>query len=88
MGRNLIMVLLLATVHAASGWTNGQLLIWMDADRASANGRAHAPGETDDANASHRADSVTGAAAGAGHVAARVRGGRIRGRGIGRRRVR
>jgi maltose/maltodextrin transport system substrate-binding protein len=36
MGRNLIMVLLLATVHAASGWTNGQLLIWMDADRASA----------------------------------------------------
>jgi maltose/maltodextrin transport system substrate-binding protein len=36
MGRNLIMVLLLAAVHAASGWTNGQLLIWMDADRASA----------------------------------------------------
>jgi maltose/maltodextrin transport system substrate-binding protein len=36
MGRNLIMVLLLATVHAASGWTNGGLLIWMDADRASA----------------------------------------------------
>jgi maltose/maltodextrin transport system substrate-binding protein len=36
MGRNLIMVSLLAAVHAASGWTNGQLLIWMDADRASA----------------------------------------------------
>jgi maltose/maltodextrin transport system substrate-binding protein len=36
MGRNLIMVLLLATVHTASGWTNGQLFIWMDADRASA----------------------------------------------------
>jgi maltose/maltodextrin transport system substrate-binding protein len=36
MSRNLIMVLLLAAVHAASGWTNGQLLIWMDADRASA----------------------------------------------------
>jgi maltose/maltodextrin transport system substrate-binding protein len=31
MGRNLIMVLLLAAVHAASGWTNGQLLIWMRA---------------------------------------------------------
>src|SRR6201988_2765435 len=36
MGRNLIIVLLLATVHAASGWTNGRVLIWMDADRASA----------------------------------------------------
>jgi hypothetical protein len=36
MGRNLIMVLLLAAVHTASAWTNGQLLIWMDADRASA----------------------------------------------------
>jgi maltose-binding protein MalE len=35
-GRNLIMVLLLAAVHTASAWTNGQLLIWMDADRASA----------------------------------------------------
>ena len=36
MGRNLIMVLLLAGFHTASAWTNGQLLIWMDADRASA----------------------------------------------------
>jgi maltose/maltodextrin transport system substrate-binding protein len=36
MGRNLIVVLLLAAVHSASGWTNGQLLIWMDADRACA----------------------------------------------------
>jgi len=36
MGRNLITVLLLAAVHTASGWTDGQLLIWMDADRASA----------------------------------------------------
>jgi maltose/maltodextrin transport system substrate-binding protein len=36
MGRNLIMVLLLGSVHTASGWTNGQLLIWMDADRACA----------------------------------------------------
>jgi maltose/maltodextrin transport system substrate-binding protein len=36
MGRNLIMVLLLALVHTASAWTNGRLLIWMDADRASA----------------------------------------------------
>src|SRR5258707_11192988 len=30
------MVLLLAAFHTASAWTNGQLLIWMDADRASA----------------------------------------------------
>ncbi len=30
------MVLLLAGFHTASAWTNGQLLIWMDADRASA----------------------------------------------------
>jgi maltose/maltodextrin transport system substrate-binding protein len=36
MGRNLIMVLLLAAVHTASAWTNGRLLIWMDADRACA----------------------------------------------------
>src|SRR5260221_14767205 len=36
MGRNLIMVLLLALVHTASAWTNGRLLIWMDADRGSA----------------------------------------------------
>jgi hypothetical protein len=36
MGRNLIMVLLLAAVHTASAWTNGQLLIWMDTDRACA----------------------------------------------------
>jgi maltose/maltodextrin transport system substrate-binding protein len=36
MGRNLIMVLLFAAVHTASAWTNGQLLIWMDADRACA----------------------------------------------------
>jgi maltose/maltodextrin transport system substrate-binding protein len=36
MGRNLIMVLLLWSVHTASGWTDGQLLIWMDADRACA----------------------------------------------------
>ena len=35
-GRNLIMVLLLAAVHTASAWTNGRLLIWMDADRACA----------------------------------------------------
>src|SRR5258707_6784470 len=34
MGRNLVMVLLLALVHTASAWTNGRLLIWMDADRA------------------------------------------------------
>jgi len=34
MGRNLIMVLILALVHTASAWTNGRLLIWMDADRA------------------------------------------------------
>ena len=27
------MVLLLALVHTASAWTNGRLLIWMDADR-------------------------------------------------------
>src|SRR5258707_9032320 len=36
MGRNLIMVLLLALVHTASAWANGRLLIWMDADRGSA----------------------------------------------------
>jgi maltose/maltodextrin transport system substrate-binding protein len=36
MGQNLIMVLLLTAVHTASGWTNGQLLIWMDSDRARA----------------------------------------------------
>ncbi len=36
MGRNLIMVLFLGPVHTASAWTNGQLLIWMDADRARA----------------------------------------------------
>jgi maltose-binding protein MalE len=30
------MALLLGAVHAAGAWTNGQLLIWMDADRASA----------------------------------------------------
>jgi maltose/maltodextrin transport system substrate-binding protein len=36
MGRNLIMALLLGAVHSASAWTNGQLLIWMDADRACA----------------------------------------------------
>lgn len=36
MGRNLIMVLFLGAVHTASAWTNGQLLIWMDADRACA----------------------------------------------------
>src|SRR5258708_32802316 len=35
-GRNLIMVLLLAAFHTASAWTNGQLLIWLDASRASA----------------------------------------------------
>jgi maltose/maltodextrin transport system substrate-binding protein len=36
MRRNLIMVLLLGAVHTAGAWTNGQLLIWMDADRVSA----------------------------------------------------
>jgi len=36
MRRNLIMVLLLGAVHTAAAWTNGQLLIWMDSDRASA----------------------------------------------------
>src|ERR1700756_811547 len=36
MGRNLIMVPLLALVHTASAWANGRLLIWMDADRDSA----------------------------------------------------
>jgi maltose/maltodextrin transport system substrate-binding protein len=36
MYRKLIMLLLLAGAQIASAWTNGQLLIWMDADRASA----------------------------------------------------
>jgi maltose/maltodextrin transport system substrate-binding protein len=36
MCRKLIMLLLLAGAQIASAWTNGQLLIWMDADRASA----------------------------------------------------
>jgi maltose/maltodextrin transport system substrate-binding protein len=34
--RNLILSLLIAGAHIAGAWTNGQLLIWMDADRASA----------------------------------------------------
>jgi maltose/maltodextrin transport system substrate-binding protein len=36
MHRNLILILLIAGAHIAGAWTNGQLLIWMDADRASA----------------------------------------------------
>ena len=36
MRRNLIVLLLLAGAQIAAAWTNGQLLIWMDADRASA----------------------------------------------------
>ncbi|HET9378003.1 MAG TPA: maltose/maltodextrin ABC transporter substrate-binding protein MalE [Chthoniobacterales bacterium] len=36
MRRNLILFLLLAGAHIAGAWTNGQLLIWMDADRAGA----------------------------------------------------
>ena len=36
MRRNLIILLLLAGAQIAAAWTNGQLLIWMDADRASA----------------------------------------------------
>ena len=36
MHRNLILSLLIAGAHIAGAWTNGQLLIWMDADRASA----------------------------------------------------
>ena len=32
----LILFLLLTATHIAGAWTNGQLLIWMDADRASA----------------------------------------------------
>jgi maltose/maltodextrin transport system substrate-binding protein len=36
MCRNLIILLLLAGAQIAAAWTNGQLLIWMDADRASA----------------------------------------------------
>jgi maltose/maltodextrin transport system substrate-binding protein len=37
MRRNLILFYLLTTgAHIAGAWTNGQLLIWMDADRASA----------------------------------------------------
>jgi maltose/maltodextrin transport system substrate-binding protein len=36
MRRNLILFLLTTGAHIAGAWTNGQLLIWMDADRASA----------------------------------------------------
>jgi maltose/maltodextrin transport system substrate-binding protein len=36
MRRTLIILLLIAGAHIASAWTNGQLLIWMDADRAAA----------------------------------------------------
>jgi maltose/maltodextrin transport system substrate-binding protein len=36
MRRNLILFLLLTGAHIAGAWTNGQLLIWMDADRAGA----------------------------------------------------
>ena len=36
MRRTLILILLIAGAHIACAWTNGQLLIWMDADRASA----------------------------------------------------
>ena len=36
MRRTLIILLLVAGAQIAAAWTNGQLLIWMDADRASA----------------------------------------------------
>jgi maltose/maltodextrin transport system substrate-binding protein len=36
MNRKLIIALLFSWAHIAGAWTNGQLLIWMDADRASA----------------------------------------------------
>jgi maltose/maltodextrin transport system substrate-binding protein len=36
MRRNLILFLLITGAHIAAAWTNGQLLIWMDSDRASA----------------------------------------------------
>jgi maltose/maltodextrin transport system substrate-binding protein len=36
MCKNLILFLLIAGSHIAGAWTNGELLIWMDADRASA----------------------------------------------------
>jgi maltose/maltodextrin transport system substrate-binding protein len=36
MRRNLILFLLIAGAQIAGAWTNGQLLIWMDADRAGA----------------------------------------------------
>jgi maltose/maltodextrin transport system substrate-binding protein len=36
MRRNLILFLLIAGAQIAGAWANGQLLIWMDADRASA----------------------------------------------------
>jgi maltose/maltodextrin transport system substrate-binding protein len=36
MPRNLILFLLITGAHIAGAWTNGQILIWMDADRASA----------------------------------------------------
>src|SRR5260221_4207256 len=36
MHRILTVLLLVTGAHIANAWTNGQLLIWMDADRASA----------------------------------------------------
>src|SRR5258707_10667453 len=36
MHRILNLLLLLTGAHIANAWTNGQLLIWMDADRAAA----------------------------------------------------
>ena len=36
MHQTLVLFLLLTATHIAGAWTNGQLLIWMDADRASA----------------------------------------------------
>jgi maltose/maltodextrin transport system substrate-binding protein len=36
MHRNLIILLMMAGAQIAAAWTNGQLLIWMDADRACA----------------------------------------------------
>ncbi|HXL25713.1 MAG TPA: extracellular solute-binding protein, partial [Chthoniobacterales bacterium] len=36
MHQTLVLFLLFTATHIAGAWTNGQLLIWMDADRASA----------------------------------------------------
>jgi len=36
MHQTLVLFLLFTATHIAGAWTNGQLLIWMDSDRASA----------------------------------------------------